>query len=126
MPSRSYGLDPDEGMQQYVRAVGAALVELSDRVPATYGGWHFAVLDTDIANGICGPGGFVLVTRGAVKRCRDEEELAGILAHEIAHVSLRHGEAILRSGPGLAGVDRCPRARPSRRPPEIRAPSATA
>ena len=79
------------------------------RVPATYGGWHFAVLDTDLANGISGPGGFVLVTRGAVERCRDEEELAGILAHEIAHVSLRHGEAILREGGVVAGRHRRPR-----------------
>ena len=93
-----YGLDPDEGLQEYVRTVGAALVALSGRIPDTYGGWHFAVLDTDLANGISGPGGFVLVTRGAVDRCRNEEELAGILAHEIGHVSLRHGEAMLREG----------------------------
>jgi predicted Zn-dependent protease len=93
-----YGLDPDEKRQDYVRLVGAAIVALSERLPATYGGYHFAVLDTDIANGISGPGGFVLVTRGAVERCRNEEELAGILAHELAHVSLRHGEQILRQG----------------------------
>mgnify|MGYP001824663718 CR=1 FL=1 len=94
----TYGYDPDEELQAYVRTVGAALVALSARAPGTYGGWHFAVLDTDLANGISGPGGFVLVTRGAVNRCKDEEELAGILAHEMAHVSLRHGEAILREG----------------------------
>jgi len=94
----TYGLDPDEGRQAYVGLVGAAVVATSDRVPATYGGWHFAVLDADLANGISGPGGFVLVTRGAVERCRDEEELAGILSHEIAHVSLRHGEGVLRAG----------------------------
>jgi len=94
----TYGLDPDERLQEYVRTVGASLVTLCGRIPDTYGGWHFAVLDTDIANGISGPGGFVLVTRGAVDRCRNEEELAGILAHEIAHVSLRHGESVLRMG----------------------------
>ena len=94
----TYGLDPDQGLQDYVRKVGHAIVALSARTPDTYGGWHFAVLNTDIANGISGPGGFVLVTRGAVNRCKDEEELAGILAHEIAHVSLRHGESIIRQG----------------------------
>jgi len=99
----TYGLDPDEGRQDYVRTLGAALVAISDRVPATYGGWHFAVLDTDVANGISGPGGFVLVTRGALQRCQDEEELAAILAHEIAHVSLRHGEALIRSGSAWQG-----------------------
>lgn len=94
----TYGLDPDEERQEYVRLVGAAIVALSDRLPSTYGGYHFAVLDTDLANGISGPGGFVLVTRGAVERCKNEEELAGILAHELAHVTLRHGEQILREG----------------------------
>ena len=93
-----HGLDPDQALQDYVRKVGASVIALSTRVPATYGGWHFAVLDTDMANGISGPGGFVLVTRGAVERCRNEEELAGILAHEIAHVSLRHGESMMREG----------------------------
>ncbi len=95
----TYGLDPDEGIQSYVRLVGAAIVTLSERLPATYGGYHFGVLDTDVQNGISGPGGFVFVTRGAVRRCRNEEELAGILAHELGHVSLHHGEKILREGP---------------------------
>lgn len=94
----TYGLDPDEGRQAYVRLVGNAIVALSERLPATYGGYHFAVLDTDEANGISGPGGFVLLTRGAVARTQNEEELAGIIAHELAHVSLKHGEQILRSG----------------------------
>jgi predicted Zn-dependent protease len=92
-----YGLDPDERLQAYVRNVGHSIEALSTRLPGTYGGWHFGVLDTDEVNGVAGPGGFVLVTRGAVKACRDEEELAAILAHEMAHVSLRHGEAALRA-----------------------------
>lgn len=94
-----HGLDPDERRQDYVRKVGAAIVALSDRLPATYGGYHFAVLDTNLENGLSGPGGFVLVTRGAMLRCRSEDELAGILAHELAHVSLKHGEKIIRESP---------------------------
>lgn len=92
-----YRLDPDETRQRYVRLVGAALVEASPRVRATFGGYHFAVLDSPEANGLSGPGGFVLVTRGAVERARTEDELAGVLAHEIAHVSLKHGEAVIRA-----------------------------
>jgi len=94
-----YGLDPDELRQDYVRKVGAAIVALSDRLPATYGGYHFAVLNTDIENGLSGPGGFVMITRGALLRCRSEDELAGILAHELAHVSLKHGEGVIRASP---------------------------
>lgn len=95
-----HGLDPSEARQDYVRKVGAAIVALSDRLPATYGGFHFAVLDTDVENGLSGPGGFVFVTRGALLRCRSEDELAGILAHELAHVSLKHGEGVVRASPG--------------------------
>lgn len=95
-----YGLDPDERRQDYVRKVGAAIVALSDRLPATYGGYHFAVLDSELENGLSGPGGFVFVTRGALLRCRSEDELAAILAHELAHVALKHGEGVVRASPG--------------------------
>jgi predicted Zn-dependent protease len=93
-----HGLDPDERRQEYVRKVGATLVTLSDHVRGTYGGYHFAVLADPKPNGVSGPGGFVFVTRGAVDLCRSEDELAGILAHEIAHVHAKHGEAIIRRG----------------------------
>ena len=45
-----------------------------------------------------GPGGFVLITRGAVKMCRGEDELAAILAHELGHIHYKHGEQTLRKG----------------------------
>jgi beta-barrel assembly-enhancing protease len=91
-----YGLDPDPAHQKMVRTIGASLVRLADRVRGTHGGWHFAVLGGTKANGVSGPGGFVLITRGAIDLCRNEDELAGIIAHEIAHVALKHGEAVLR------------------------------
>jgi predicted Zn-dependent protease len=97
----TYGLDPDESTQAYVRTVGAALVELSGRVRTTYGGWHFGVLKGAEPNAMSAPGGFVFVTRAVVDRARSEDELAGVIAHEMAHVSLQHGEAILRDMPGF-------------------------
>ena len=92
-----YGLDPDESRQAYVRRVGAALVLAAPRVRTTYGGWHFGVLASPTVNGLSGPGGYVFVTRGALDLCRSEDEVAGLVAHEIAHVSLKHGEAIVRA-----------------------------
>jgi predicted Zn-dependent protease len=92
-----YGLDPDERRQDYVRKVGAAVVAISERLNETYGGYHFGVLNTDVENGLSGPGGFVLVTRGAMLRCRSEDELAGILCHELAHIRLKHGEGVMRT-----------------------------
>jgi predicted Zn-dependent protease len=52
--------------------------------------WHFGVLDTDIINAFAAPGGYVFITRGLLLNLQDEAELAGVLAHEIAHVERRH------------------------------------
>jgi predicted Zn-dependent protease len=105
-----YGLDPDQRRQEYVRKVGAAIVLLSDHLRGTYGGYHFAVLDDDKPNGVSGPGGFVLVTRGALDLARSEDEVAALLAHELAHVQGKHGESIIRQSrqwqTGIAGVGR--------------------
>ena len=79
-----------------VKRIGAAIVTLSDRLRQTHGGWHFAVLNSDVPNGISGPGGFVLVTKGALSLARNEDEVAGILAHEMAHVAYKHGEQMIR------------------------------
>lgn len=91
-----YRLDPDESHQVLVRRVGATLAALCSRARATHGGWHFAVLDDPTPNAISGPGGFVLITRGALELARNEDEVAGVLAHEMAHISKKHGEAMVR------------------------------
>jgi beta-barrel assembly-enhancing protease len=93
-----YGVEPDENLRRYVRRVGDAMVRVSSRVQPNYGGYHFEVLNSDEVNGISGPGGFVLITRGAVKACRTEDELAGVLAHELAHITRKHAEQVMRQG----------------------------
>ena len=77
-------------LARYINLLGMSVVYSSDR-PEIYGGYHFLVLDSDEVNAMAAPGGFVFVTRGLIKRCRDEETLAAILAHEVGHVSARHG-----------------------------------
>ncbi len=74
----------------YINTLGTTIAYASDR-PETFGGYHFAVLDTDEVNAMAAPGGFIFVTRGLITRCADEETLAAILAHEIGHVAARHG-----------------------------------
>lgn len=93
-----YGVDPDANRRRYVRMVGDAIVRLSGRLPGNFGGYHFEVLNSDEINGVSGPGGFVLITRGAVQACTCESELAGVLCHELAHIRNQHGEKLLRSG----------------------------
>jgi predicted Zn-dependent protease len=77
-------------LTQYLNAIGNAVALFSDR-PEIYAGWHFLVLDTDEVNALAAPGGMIFVTKGLVARCQDEETLAMILAHEIGHVSAKHG-----------------------------------
>jgi len=53
--------------------------------------WRFRVIDRADANAFALPGGYVYVTSGLLRRTRSDSELAGVLAHEITHVTLRHG-----------------------------------
>ena len=77
-------------LTSYVNTCGKAISYASDR-PETYGGYHFLVLDTDEVNALAAPGGFIFVTKGLLKLCKDEEMMASILAHEIGHVAAKHG-----------------------------------
>jgi predicted Zn-dependent protease len=53
--------------------------------------WRFRVLDRADANAFALPGGYVYITSGMLRRTRNDSELAGILAHEVTHITLRHG-----------------------------------
>jgi len=81
----------DEKIEEYLSLVGLSIAWESDR-PDTYKGYHFAVLATDDVNAFAAPSGFIFVTKGALRSMQSEDELAGVLAHEIAHVNLRHPE----------------------------------
>jgi beta-barrel assembly-enhancing protease len=96
-----HGLDPDPKRQALVQRIGASLALFSDQLRGTFGGWHFAVLRGAEPNGISGPGGFVFVTRGALDLARNEDEVAAILAHEMAHVWKKHGEQMIRRTKGF-------------------------
>jgi predicted Zn-dependent protease len=86
----------DPAAAAYLNALGVTLAR-SSALPETYGGWHFLLLDSDEVNAFAAPGGFVFVTRGLFRSCRNEEQLAAVVAHEIGHVALRHGLASIKS-----------------------------
>lgn len=73
----------DRAQQRYVNRLGRWLALHSDRPDLP---WKFGVVDTADVNAFSMPGGHVLITRGMLDRMRNESELAGVLAHEIAHV----------------------------------------
>jgi predicted Zn-dependent protease len=83
----SMGLYPDESLQAYVQELGAALAAHSERPDLP---WTFRVLDDPLINAFALPGGYIYVTRGILAHFESEAELAGVLGHEIGHVTARH------------------------------------
>lgn len=77
----------DERLQRYVNRVGRWVALQSERPDLD---WRFGVLDTPDINAFAAPGGFVFITKGLLLRMGSEAELAGVLAHEVAHVIRRH------------------------------------
>lgn len=82
-----YGVVQSAPVHRYVSLVGRTLAAASSRPGLP---WTFIVLDTDGVNAFAAPGGYIHVTRGALALMQDEAELAGVLAHEIVHVTGKH------------------------------------
>lgn len=81
------GAYQDSALQAYVEKVGRTLVAQSELAGQSF---TFTVLDSDIVNAMALPGGYVYVTRGLLALANDEAELAGVMAHEIGHVTAQH------------------------------------
>ena len=83
-----YGVYPDPKVQAYVNELGQRLARQSER---SHLEWHFTVLDSPEINAFALPGGYVYVTRGIMAYMESEADLAGVIGHEIGHVTARHG-----------------------------------
>jgi predicted Zn-dependent protease len=81
------GIYEDAALQRYVSDVGLRLARASERPNLP---WHFTVVDEPAVNAFALPGGYIYVTRGILPFLLDEEQLAGVLGHEIGHVTARH------------------------------------
>jgi predicted Zn-dependent protease len=95
--------DKDQNLEEYVALVGLSVALESDR-PETFKGYHFGVVNSPDINAFAAPGGFIFVTTGALKLMANEDELAGVLSHEIGHVNLRHPEDHANRAADQAGV----------------------
>ena len=84
----------NDGVQRYVNRVGRWVAAHSERADLP---WTFGVIETKTVNAFAMPGGTVLVSRGLLDQLASESELAGALAHEIAHVVRRHQLAAIQS-----------------------------
>ena len=84
---QSMGLIDDPEILAYVRAVGRRLAEHSPRKDVDY---TFHIVDMEVPNAFALPGGYVYVSRGLLALVNSEDELAGVMGHEIGHVAGRH------------------------------------
>jgi predicted Zn-dependent protease len=84
---KQYGVYDNPALQQYVNEVGQKLARSSHRPGLRY---SFVVVDSPEINAFALPGGYIYITRGIMAYLNSEAELAGVLGHEIGHVTARH------------------------------------
>jgi predicted Zn-dependent protease len=82
-----FGIYQDAAVTKYVALVGTVLAQASSRPNLD---WKFIVLDTEGVNAYAAPGGIVHITKGALGLIKSEAELAGVLGHELTHITEKH------------------------------------
>lgn len=99
--SRYGGVYDDPELLRYITLVGQAVADVSSRPDIDY---HFAILNTEHPNAFATPGGYVFVSIGLLRMIENEAQLAGVLAHEVAHISQKHALQTLERSRSLQGV----------------------
>ncbi len=92
----NYPLYRSPKFETYLNLICMTLVINSDK-PEIYNGYHVGILDTDEINAFATSGGHILVTRGLLECAESEDALAGVIAHEIAHIQYEHGIKAIRA-----------------------------
>lgn len=94
--------DEKPELNRLVEQIGRKLAATSERPNLP---WTFTILDTPMVNAMALPGGYIYITRGMLERINSEDELAGVIGHEIAHVTARHSaQQISRSQVAQLGM----------------------
>lgn len=83
-----YGVYDDPKLQEFIDQKGQEMARISHRPELEY---HFKIVDSDVVNAFALPGGYVYFTRGIMAHFSNEAEFAGVLGHEIGHITARHG-----------------------------------
>src|SRR6187401_1308791 len=82
-----FGLYKDDDLQRFISAKGQEMASISHRKNLKF---HFKVVDSPVVNAFAIPGGYVYFTRGIMAHFNNEAEFAGVLGHEIGHITARH------------------------------------
>ena len=88
-----YELIEDMKLLRYINLVGNVVLQNSSRQEIKY---NFGVIQSDEINAYATPGGYIFITTAALDQMQSEAELAAVLAHEVAHVVLRHIVKVLK------------------------------
>ena len=88
----NYGLYDNDVLQEFINARGKEMGAVSHRADIDY---KFRILDSPVVNAFAVPGGYVYFTRGIMAHFNNEAEFAGVLGHEIGHITARHSAAQL-------------------------------
>jgi len=91
----------NEKLERYINLIGKNLAEVSNRPDIDY---HFALLNTEYPNAFATPGGYVMLSVGLVKMLRNEAQLAGVIGHEIAHITRKHALGAIEENRKLQGI----------------------
>lgn len=94
---KEYKVVEDPLMQERVEAIGRKIVSVCDRKDIKY---HFIVLDMDEVNAVSLPGGYVYIFKGLIEKVDSDDEIAGVVAHEVAHIVARHSIKKLQAQQG--------------------------
>ena len=89
-----YGLYEDKALQSFINQEGKKMAAVSHRPNLAY---EFKIVDSDVLNAFAIPGGYVYFTRGIMANFNNEAEFAGVLGHEIGHITARHSVAQQRN-----------------------------
>ena len=90
---QQYGIYQDKALQLYINEIGQDLI--SRLVDKEFSRFYFRLVDSSDINAFALPGGYVYVTRGLLAALNSEAELASVIGHEIAHVTLHHGAKMM-------------------------------
>ena len=82
-----FGVYEDPQLQRFIQSKGEQMARVSHRADLPY---EFKIVDSPVVNAFAVPGGFVYFTRGIMAHFNNEAEFAGVLGHEIGHITARH------------------------------------
>ena len=95
--SNKYDIYTDApGLTMYLNKICQTIVENSN-APNLYNGYRVAIIDSDEINALSTPGGHIFISRGLIACSDSEDALAAIIAHEIAHIQLKHGVGAIKT-----------------------------